>query len=191
MCCVLQELQGNLAQLLGGQQELSAQLAAATQEQRAEWAKAVGLLSRLAADVADIKEGIAGVDRKVDGVDQKLQVINVAVHELAAYVKELRLGPGRSSPSGSSSGKGCSMLRSRLVLDKLRVELVAGEQPLDSGSFASVYLGTYDGAPVAIKQLDMLAFVGKAEEEVRLVLAGTSGFGGNLRCWREPRVLPV
>jgi hypothetical protein len=46
-----------------------------------------------------------------------------------------------------------------------------------------VYPGTFDGARVAVKQLDMTAFAGKEEVEVRWWGVGGMGMGSVLRCF--------
>lgn len=206
MCvALLQLLHSNISQLLGGQQELAAALAAATDQEKTEWAEATAKLGAMAASLDEIRDGVGEVvtrvsfvqetaqrvDSKVsevavnvqrvqstvDGMDRRVVEINRDVQELAAYIRGLRQA-GKTAVSGScSSGKGSDstqggMLRSRLVLSSSQVKWEAAGPFLDRGSFANVYPGTYDGAHVAIKQLDMSSFAGKAEEEVGWRLAG-------------------
>jgi hypothetical protein len=52
------QLQGQLEQLFGGQAEMNRQMAAATQEQRQQWAAVAGHLGQLAGDVGVIKEDL-------------------------------------------------------------------------------------------------------------------------------------
>ena len=58
-------------------------------------------------------------------------------------------------------------MRSHIVLDRERVTWREDGGALNRGGFAKVFAGTYDGNHVAIKQLDMAAFVGASEQEVR------------------------
>jgi hypothetical protein len=155
----LQELQGHLAQLLGGQNELSKQLAAATAAQRQEWASVAGQLGQLAGDVGVIREDVG--------------VIRDDVRDLADAVRAWMEGRGNeqatSSSSSSSSG---TLVRSRLLLDRERVQWDANT-PLAQGGFANVYHGTYEGARVAVKLLRLSAFAGGGQrDQVRRMAVG-------------------
>ena len=59
------DLKGHLEVLVGGQEALSEQLSAASQELKAEWAAAANLLDQMALDVVDIKQRMEGVQQDV------------------------------------------------------------------------------------------------------------------------------
>ena len=140
----LQQLQGHLEQLLGGQVELQQQLEHATEQQRQEWATVGGQLGQLAGDVGLIRD---------------------EVRELADAVRAWMDGRGNDQASSSSSGSGRgALVRSRLMLDREHVQWDASE-PLAQGGFANVYHGTYAGHPVAVKLLRLSAFVGEEQRE--------------------------
>ena len=149
----LQQLQGHLEQLLGGQVELQQQLDAATEEQRQEWATVAGHLGQLARDVL-IRDGVSD-----------------EVRELADAVRALMDGRGSEQATSNSSGE---LKRSRLMLDREHVQWDANE-PLAQGGFANIYHGTYAGNPVAIKLLQLSAFGGEEQrEQVRQTEAGVN-----------------
>lgn len=139
----IQELQGHLEQLLGGQAELQQQLAAATEQQRQEWFAVTGHMVQLAGDFGVIRD---------------------EVRELANAVRAWM--DERIKPQDNCSAP---LVRSSLLLDRERVQWETGE--LDSGGFASVYPGTFDGHDVAVKLLRLCAFAGPQQrEQVRWLL---------------------
>lgn len=154
----MQQLQGHLEQLLGGQQELQQQLAAATQEQRQEWASVAGHLGQLAGDVGVIKDEVCCMQ----GVMKELAAAVRAVEE---GIKQQGASTSADARASSSGGGGGTLVRSQLMLDRERVQWDANDI-LDRGGFASVYRGTFDGHDVAIKLLDMAAFAGALQDKV-------------------------
>jgi hypothetical protein len=140
----LKQLQGHLEQLLGGQAELQQQLAAATQEQRQEWATVAGHLGQLAGDVRLIRGDVG--------------VVMDEVRELADAVRAW--AEGRTPLQASGSGQ---LVRSRLMLDREQVQWDM-HVPLAQGGFANVYNGYFAGEAVAVKLLRLSAF---AEEQQR------------------------
>jgi uncharacterized phage infection (PIP) family protein YhgE len=117
---LLQALQSDISQLLGGQQELAAALAAATEQEKAEWAEATAQLSTMTAAIDEIRDGVArvasgvgavqeGMERvdskvsdvaddvlsvksTVERVDSRVEEINREVQQLAAFFREMRQG---------------------------------------------------------------------------------------------------
>lgn len=141
------ELKGCLEVLVGGQEALQEQLAAASQELKAEWAKAADQLFQVAETVGQVAE-------TVDEIKGQVQ-------EVLAYVKEIY-----SNPHAAACGSSSSTHIAGLLLDRENVLFQETDQPLNRGGFASVYAATYGGQPVVVKQLDMTAFVGASEQEV-------------------------
>jgi hypothetical protein len=135
----LEQLQGQLAQLLGGQAKLSEQLDAATLEQRQEWASVEGHLCQVVKEVGVVRD---------------------EVRELAVALRAWMDGRGNEQASSSSSG----LVRSRLMLGRERVQWDANA-PVAQGGFANVYYGTFDGHPVAVKLLRLSAFAGEEQQE--------------------------
>lgn len=143
----LQQLRGQLEQLLGGQAELSQQLAAATEQQRQEWVTVAGNLQQLVVEMG---------------------VIRNEVKELADAVRAWMDGCGNGQASSSSSS---GLVRSRLMLGREQVQWDANA-PVAQGGFANVYYGTFDGHPVAVKLLRLSAFDAEEQrEQVRRVWA--------------------
>jgi hypothetical protein len=143
----LQALQAQLEDLIGGQDELKLQLAAATKEQREEWDAVVASLGQLSGDVGVIREGVGVVREDVGVIRVDVEVIMGDVMELKAAVHAWM--EGRMQAQASSSGQ---LVRSRLILDRERVQWHDGDV-LDSGAFADVYAGTFNDHDVAVKLL--------------------------------------
>jgi serine/threonine protein kinase len=168
------QLQQDLSQLVGGQQALQQQLEEANSEQRQQWQEATALLCRLAAELGSIRKGVEqlqdGMERVEVGVESlssDMQAVMAGVQELMALVKS---SSGSAAAAGGAAGQDGPArdqrpVSSQLVLDREQVEWHAADK-LDSGGFGSVYAGTYHGAPVAVKQLDMAGLDTEGKHQV-------------------------
>jgi hypothetical protein len=116
-----------------------------------------GQLGQLAGDVGVIRDDV-GVVR------EDVEIIRGDVEELAAAVRAWMDGRGNEQANSSSSSSSGALVRSRLMLDRERVQWDMNI-PLAQGGFANVYHGTYAGTPVAVKLLRLSAFVGEEQRE--------------------------
>eukprot|EP00775_Hariotina_reticulata_P013138 gene13138-13268_t len=165
----LAALRGHLEVLVGGSTALQEQLEEATEDLKQQWAELELLLSQLSADVGDIKQELAAMHQDMQ---QHMSDIKHDVDQLVVYMRELRMVPAAAATAANSRSEQGSttvrrLLHSRLLLDRSQVQWE--ERPgslLDSGGFASVYRGSYDGRRVAIKKLDITACADKEEEEL-------------------------